>query len=154
MELVKYLALKFAEDKIDWRQWPEDVEASQSSYEVTLEGWKTGETYTNWQGQEVEYDLAWEVDGEFKNQGEYGDYETVDRDEFFAFMEANPTYVADTKAKRQAVLSKIAELNQIAYDAVEQAMALSHSADLPYSCRMPSGVANLDENSDWDSSRC
>jgi hypothetical protein len=145
MELVKYLALKFAEDNIDWRQWPEDAEATQSSWEVLIEDWTIdGE----------EYCVGWEVDGEFKNQGEYGDYETVDRDEFFAFMEANPTYVEDTKAKRQAVLSKIAELNQTAYDAVEQAMALSHEADLPYSCRMPSGVADLDENSDWDSSRC
>jgi hypothetical protein len=107
MELVKYLAIKFAEDNIDWRQWPEGVEASQSSCEVTLEGWKTGETYERWNGEQVEYDLGWEVDGEFKNQGEYGDYETVDRDEFFAFMEANPTYVADTKAKRQETWDRI-----------------------------------------------
>lgn len=154
MELVKYLALKFDEEGIDWTQWPEGVEASQSNYEVILEGWKTGETYERWIGEQVEYDLAWEVDGEFKNQGEYGDYESVGRDEFFTFMENNPTYVADTKAKRQEVLGKVAALNEVAYNAVKQAMELSHSADLPYSCRMPSGVADLDENSDWDSSRC
>lgn len=154
MELVKYLALKFAEDGIDWRQWPEDVEASQSSYEVTLEGWKTGETYNTWQGDTRYYDLGWETDGEFKNQGEYGDYESVSRDDFFEFMEANPTYVEDIKEARQNAVKRIAELNEVAYNAVEEAIKLSHSVDLPYSCSMPSGVADLDENSDWDSSRC
>lgn len=154
MELVKYLALKFAEENIDWRQWPEGAEATECGYEVTIEGWKTGESYENWHGEKVEYDLGWETDGEFKNQGEYGDHETIDRDEFFAFMEANPTYVADIKATRESVVKRIAELNDIAYKAVEEAINLSHSADLPYSCRMPMGVADLDENSDWDSSRC
>lgn len=154
MELVKYLALKFESEGVDWKQWPENVEASQSNYEVTLEGWKTGETYECRNGELIEYDLGWEIDGEFKDQGEYGDYETISRDEFFEFMEKNPSYVVDTKAKRQEVLGRIADLNQTAYDAVKEAMELSHSAELPYSCRMPAGVADLDENSDWDSSRC
>jgi hypothetical protein len=155
MELVKYLALQFDAEGIDYNLWPEDAVARQvNDHEVVIEGWKTGETYTYSNGRVVEYEVSFEPNGEFKIQGEYGDFESVDRDEFFAFMEANPTYVADTKAKRQEVLQLIAELNQTAYDAVEQAMALSRGADLPYSCRMPAGVANLDENSDWDSSRC
>lgn len=145
MELVKYLALKFAEDGIDWKQWPEDVEAVQGSFEVVLEGWTL-------EGQD--YCVGWEVDGEFKDRGEWGEYETVSRKEFFKFMEDNPNYANEIKAKRQEVLVRVAELNQIAYDAVKEAMELSHSADLPYSCRMPMGVADLDENSDWDSSRC
>lgn len=145
MELVKYLAIKFEEDGIDWTQWPEDVEATQGSWEVLLEGWTI-------EGQD--YCVGWDIDGEFKDQGEYGEYDTVTREEFFKFMEDNPHYVSDIKAKRQEVLARVAELNQTAYDAVKEAMELSHSADLPYSCRMPMGVADLDENSDWDSSRC
>lgn len=155
MELVKYLALQFDAEGIDWKLWPEDAVANQvNDYEVIIEGWKTGETYTYYDGRVVDYQVSFDLDGEFKHQGEYGDFESVDRDKFFAFMETNPTYVADTKAKRQEVLGKIAFLNEIAFNAVAEAMALSHGADLPYSCRMPAGVANLDENSDWDSSRC
>lgn len=152
--LVKYLAVKFAEENIDWRQWPEGVEASQNGYEVILEGWKTGETWERYNGEIVDHYHGWECDGEFKNEGEYGDYETVSRAEFFRFMEANPTYVADIKAAREIAVKRIAELNAVAYEAVAEAIKISHSADLPYFCRMPVGVADLDENSDWDSSRC
>ena len=38
--------------------------------------------------------------------------------------------------------------------AVEEAIKLSEEVGLPYTCSMPSGVADLDANSDWDSSRC
>ena len=145
LKLAKFLAIKFAEEKIDWKQWPEDVVAEQSNYEVSLEGWKR---------PDERWDVGFECDGEFPYLEEWDDNNSITQEEFFSFMEANPTYVQDIQVKRQEAVAEIARLNQIAYDAVEQAMKLSDSVDLPYSCRMPSGVADLDENSDWNSSRC
>lgn len=144
LKLAKFLAIKFAEENIDWKQWPEHVEAEQSNWEVTLYDWGGVDGF--------------EVDGEFPYLEDWESDRTLTQEEFFSFMESNPTYVQDIKGKRQEAVAEIARLNQIAYDAVEQAMKLSDSVDLPYSCRMPSGVADLDQNSDWNSdwnsSRC
>jgi hypothetical protein len=154
MELVKYLALKFAEENIDWRQWPEAVEASQDNCEVHFEGWKTGQTWERWNGEQVALDLGFDCDGVFKYLEEYDEGQTCTRDDYEKFITENPTYVADIKAKRENAVKRIAELNEVAFNAVQEAITLSHDAALPYSCRMPMGVADLDENSDWNSSRC
>lgn len=139
MNLVQWLAVKFEEEKIDYTQWPEDAEtAEQNNYEVEIDGW----------------DVCLECEGDFKYQDEYEDSETATRDEFFSFIENNPTYGKDILDKRKDVIGRIAELNKIAYDAVEEAIKLSEEVGLPYTCSMPNGVADLDANSDWDSSRC
>uniref|UniRef100_A0AAU6VYC7 Uncharacterized protein n=2 Tax=unclassified bacterial viruses TaxID=12333 RepID=A0AAU6VYC7_9VIRU len=154
MEMVKFLAVKFAEENIDWTQWPEDVTATQDNYEVHLDGWKTGQTYTYGNGTVHEYCVGFDCEGAFKNLEEYDEGETCTRQEYADFINENPSYVSDIKAARETALKRIAELNEIAYNAVKEAIELSHSVDLPYSCSMPMGVADLDENSDWDSSRC
>lgn len=151
-QLIKWLAIKFDEEGVDYTLWPEDATAEQSNWEVTIDGWKV--PYTNWKGEETTTDLGFECEGAFKNLEEYDDGLTATREEFFAFMEKNPTYVADVKNKRQEVVARIAELNQIAYDAVQEASKLADSVDLPYFCRMPAGMPDIDPNSDWDSSRC
>lgn len=140
LKIAQFLVLKFKEDGIDFKtEWPEDAdEVRQSSYEVSIEGW----------------DIGYEVDGEFKNNGEYGDDNYLSREDFFAWAEANPTFAEDIEYLRRKAVAEISRLNKVAYDAVEAAIALSEECCLPYSCRMPSSVADLDTNSDWDSSRC
>lgn len=152
VQLIKWLAIKFDEEGIDYTLWPEDAQATQGNCEVEVEGWSV--PYTNWRGEHTTTNLGFECEGEFKNLEEYDDGLTATREEFFAFMEKNPTYVADVKAQRQEVVARIAELNQIAYDAVLEASKLAGSVDLPYFCRMPADMPDLDPNSDWDSSRC
>lgn len=140
LKIAQFLALKFKEDGIDFKtEWPEDAdEVRQSSYEVSIEGW----------------DLGYEVDGEFKRGGYDDDDNYLSREAFFAWAEANPTFVSDIEETRRSAVAEISRLNKVAYDAVEAAIALSEKCCLPYSCRMPSSVADLDQNSDWDSSRC
>lgn len=139
MNLVQWLAVKFEEDRIDFTQWPEDSEtAEQNNWEVEIDGW----------------DIELVCEGDFKYLEEYDDPETCSREEFFNFIEKNPNFGKEILAKRKLSVGRIAELNKIAYDAVAEAMKLSEEAGLPYVCAMPSGVADLDENSDWDSSRC
>lgn len=153
MELVKYLALKFAEEGLTIADWPEDTDdAEQTNYEVNIEGWSV--PYINWKGEQSTCSKGWECEGEFKYVEEYENGQTCSREELAEFLEANPSYAADVLIARKDAIARIAELNQVAYDAVKEAIKLSHSVDLPYSCSMPAGVADLDENSDWDSSRC
>ena len=150
MNIVQWLAVEFEDKKIDYTQWPEDAEdISQDNYEVTIEGWEGPFGY---KGRIADFSLSCE--GDFKYQDEYEDAETATREEFFTFIEENPTYAKDILDKRKTVIGRIAELNKIAFDAVEQAMKLSDEVGLPYTCSMPSGVADLDSNSYWDSSRC
>lgn len=150
MNIVQWLTVEFEERKIDFTLWPEYAEIiSQGNYEVTIEGWEGSFGY---KGRIADFSLSCE--GDFKYQDEYEDAETATREEFFAFIEENPTYAKDILDKRRASIGRIAELNKIAFDAVEEAIKLSEEVGLPYTCSMPSGVADLDANSDWDSSRC
>jgi hypothetical protein len=150
MELVQWLAVKFEQEKIDYNAWPEDAhEAVQDNYEVTIEGWEGPFDY---KGRVCDFSI--ECEGDFKHIEEWDSGETCSREDFFTFIEANPTYAKDLIAKRKDVIGRIAELNKVAYDAVEEAIKLSHEVGLPYFCAMPASVADLDENSDWDSSRC
>lgn len=141
LKIAQFLALKFKEDGTDFKtDWPEDAdEVRQSSYEVSIEGWE---------------EVGYEVDGEFKRQGEYDDNNYLSREDFFAWAEANPTFAEDIEQLRRKAVAEISRLNKVAYDAVEAAIALSEECCLPYSCRMPSSVADLDANSNWDSSGC
>jgi hypothetical protein len=157
MTLVELLVLKFAEPECqhDYNDWPEDVVACREyNSEVTFEGWKY--TYTSPYGNNSwEQNVGFEVDGELPYMdSEYDDSETVTRDEYFEFITKRPNFVQEIADKRRANMSRIAELNKIAYGAVDEAIKLSHEAGLPYTCSMPSSVADLDENSDWASSRC
>lgn len=150
MELVQWLAVTFEERGIDYTQWPEDAtDVNQSNYEVTIEGWEVKSKYSDRM-----VDISFDCEGDFKYIDEYEDDNSCTREEFFEFIEANPNYAKDLIAKHKDIIGRIAELNKVAYDAVEQAMKLSEEVCLPYSCSMPAGVADLDENSDWDSSRC
>lgn len=153
LQLIKWLAVKFDEQGIDHTQWPEDAtDVSQGNYEVVIEGWRV--PYVNWRGEESLHDMGFDCDGDFKYIEEYDNDQTCTREEFFTFMENNPTYVAEIKAARQDAVKRIAELNQIAYDAVLEASEIAESVALPYFCAMPAGMPNIDPNSDWDSSRC
>lgn len=156
MTLVELLVLKFADPECqhDYNDWPEDVVASREyNSEVTFEGWEY--TYKSSHGNgEWESTVSFDVDGELPYKEDYESGDEVTREEFFAFIEANPNFVVEIEAKRKTNMARIAELNKIAYDAVDEAIKLSHEAGLPYTCSMPSAVADLDEFSDWTSSRC
>lgn len=156
MQLVELLVLEFANgelSKFNPNEWPEDVVASHSGSEVEFDGWEYRYT-SEYSNNSWMTNVSFDVDGKLKYKEEYDDSEEVTRDEYFAFVEANPNFVADMEEKRKTNIGRIAELNKIAYDAVDEAIKLSHEAGLPYTCSMPSSVADLDENSDWDSSRC
>jgi hypothetical protein len=153
VQLIKWLAVKFDEDGINYNEWPEDAtDVTQSNYEVEIEGWRV--PYVNWRGEQSSRNMSFDCEDDFKYIEEYDEGESCTRAEFFTFMEANPTYVSDVKGKRQDAVKRIAELNQIAYDAVLEASKVAASVDLPYYCAMPAGMPDLDPNSDWDSSRC
>lgn len=155
MKLVEFLVLAFADQtEHDYNDWPEDVVASREhNSEVTFEGWeynyKSPYGYGEWEAT-----VSFDVDGKLPYLEDYEAGEEVTREEFFEFIEEHPNFIAEIEAKRKENMGKIAELNKIAYDAVEHAMKLSSEAGIPYTCSMPAGVADLDENSDWNSSRC
>lgn len=154
LAIARFLALKFKEDGIDFKtEWPEDAEeASEGGYELVIEGWTI--PYKRYDGTMTTTDMAFECEGQFKHREEYEDTPTLSREDFFAWAEANPTFADDIEFNRRRAVEEISRLNKVAYDAVEAAIALSEECCLPYSCRMPSSVADLDQNSDWDSSRC
>lgn len=127
MKLVELLALEFAKGGAlsdhDHNDWPEDVVASHSYSEVSFDNWEYlyKSSYSN---DEWMTTVSFDVDGKLKHREEY-DAEEVTRDEYFAFIEANPTFLADLEAKRKVNIGRIAELNKIAYDAVDEAIKLS-----------------------------
>lgn len=150
MNLVQWLAVTLEEKKVDFTQWPEDAEyVTQDNYEVTIDGWEGPFGY---KGQIC--DLSLECEGEFKYIEEWNDGKSCTREDFFSFIKENPTFAKDLLQKRKDVIGRIAELNNTAFTAVEEAIKLSEEVGLPYTCSMPAGVADLDANSDWDSSRC
>lgn len=156
MKLVELLVLEFAKGgalaEHNPNDWPEDVVAYHSHSDVEFEGWEY--LYTSSYGSSWTINVSFETDGKLKSVDEYDDCEEVTREEYFAFVEANPNFVAELEAKRKTNVGRIAELNKIAYDAVDEAIKLSHEAGLPYTCSMPASVADLDENNGWDSSSC
>lgn len=157
MKLVELLVLEFAKGgalaEHNPNDWPEDVVARHSYSEVEFDGWEYLYT-SSYGGNSWMTNVSFDPDGKLKSVEEYEEGDSVTREEYFAFVEANPNFVADLEEKRKTNVGRIAELNKIAYDAVDEAIKLSHEAGLPYTCSMPASVADLDENSDWDSSRC
>ena len=131
--LAKFIAVQLAEAGIDWADWPEDAEACKDNWEVIIEGWEG----------EDGYNIGWECTDEFPYLEEYDDHPRLTKEEFEDFILKQPNYVAEITAKRKKVVGEIARLNKVAYDAVKEAIKLSHSVDLPYSCSMPSGVADM-----------
>lgn len=158
MKLVELLVIEFAKGGAladhDPNDWPEDVVARHSYSEVEFDGWQYLYTSRYSGCSSWMTDVSFDADGKLKHKDEDDDSEEVTRDEYFAFVEANPNFVSDLEAKRKENIGRIAELNKIAYEAVDEAIKLSHEAGLPYTCSMPASVADLDEYSDWDSSRC
>ena len=150
-DFVKYLAVKLAEHNNG--VWPEGCdEVEQSNYEIVFEG--SSVLQKNWRGEMVEEALGWDCEGDFKYIEGYDNGESCTREEYEAFVAANPTYVVDYQSALPAAVARIAELNKVAYAAVDEAIKIAHSLNIPYFCNMPAGVADLDENSAWDSSSC
>lgn len=156
MKLVELLVEEFAtgNHSVNVEDWPEDVVAEHSGSTIEFDGWTYTYTSSYGSGQSWETTFEIDVDGKLKAVDEWDEGEKVTREEYFAFLEANPNFLTDLAERRRKNVGRIAELNKIAYDAVDEAIKLSHEAGLPYTCSMPSSVADLDENSDWDSSRC
>lgn len=154
LAIARFLAKAFHEDGIDpYKEWPEDAEhVNQDNYEVTIDGWPS--TYTDYRNQVVECDKSFNCEDCFKSQGEYDDSNSLSREDFFAWFDENKDFATRIDAIREDTLKEIERLNKIAYDAVDQAIKLSAEICVPYYCGMPSSVADLDENSDWDASRC
>lgn len=155
MKLIELLVEEFANPDIQVKaeDWPEGVVAEHCYSSIEFDGWKYNYT-SRYGGQSWITSFEIDVDGRMKSVDEWQDGEKVTREEYFAFVEANPNFLTDLAERRRKNVGRIAELNKIAYDAVDEAIKLSHEAGLPYTCTMPSSVADLDENSDWDASRC
>lgn len=153
MKLVELLAEEFASNnhQVKVEDWPEGVVAEHCGSSIEFDGWRYLHEGRYGSGSWMT-DFEIDVDGRLKY--DEWDAESVTREEYFAFVEANPNFVKELQERRRKNVGRIAELNKIAYDAVDEAIKLSHEAGLPYTCSMPASVADLDENSDWDASSC
>lgn len=154
LAIARFLALVFHNAGIDpHNEWPEDAEeVTQGNCEVSIEGWPS--TYKCWDGKIKDCNLAFECEGKFKSRGEWDSYASLSREDFFSWFDENKDFATRIDSVREDTVKEIARLNQIAYDAVDKAIKLSAEICVPYYCGMPSSVADLDENSDWDESRC
>lgn len=152
MKLVEFLAVKFKEENISVDSWPDDVVAVQGNYEVEFDGWEV--PYTGRQGLSYMVNFILDCEGVFKYVDEDDSGEECTKDEYIDFITKNPNFVQKLEQRRKVKIGRIAELNKVAYDAVALAIKLSEESGLPYTCSMPSGVVDLDMNSNWDSSSC
>ena len=157
VNLARFILVNLEKNKerfgVEIEDWPEDAVVSQRNHYVEFDGWDYS-YYSEYRHQTFTTSICFDDASFFKDDGEYAESTYLDREEFFAWYEQNPNFIQEVEAKRQSYVTKIAELNQIAYDAVEQAVNLSNEILLPYYCRMPYAVADLDSSSNWDASTC
>lgn len=157
LDLARFLLVHLEKQKhefgVEIEDWPEDAVAEQKNHYVTFEGWDY-KYYSEYRQQYFKASITFEDATFFKDDGEYSETTYLDREEFFAWYEQNPNFLQELEGKRQGHVAKIAELNKAAYESVEEAVKLSKEILLPYYCRMPYAVADLDSSSNWDASTC
>lgn len=137
LAIARFLAIYFHENGIDPQNWPEDSDATQDNYSVFIEDF-----------------LEIDCEEQFKVLEDWESDNELTREDFFAWLEENKDFATQVDNVRAETLAEIERLNKVAYEAVDAAIKLSDEICVPYYCAMPSSVADLDENSAWDSSSC
>lgn len=152
MELIKCVALAIKGEK-QWNgQWPEPAtEVTQTSnYELTFD--EPVYTFTNYRGETVTTDeYEWDDGLPFVEEYENGD--TVTKEQYLAFITANPTWEEDMIARRPFLVQEIARLNKVVASTIDEMTKLAEEAGVELTINLGQH-GSLDPNSDWDSSRC
>lgn len=153
MNFLKALVLAIHESK-ELNGWPEGCESviHDNNYEVEFEGSSyIGKDYN---GNDREYPHAVNIEGYgLPYIEEYCEGDTVTREEYEAFVAANPNFYEQVQQAKQVNVAKIAELNKEVGKLINEITTLAEEAGIDIYINLGQH-GSLDPNSDWDSSRC
>ena len=152
MELIKAIAIALHEEAQFGGKWPDPATevTQQSTYCIEFDA--PVYRYTSYTGAEHIYSEMDDVSG-LPFMEEYDDGETITKEEYVAYMEANPNFYADMIARRPFLIQEIARLNALVASTIDEMTALAEEAGVEVTINLGQH-GSLDPNSDWDSSRC
>lgn len=152
MELIKCLAVAIKNEE-QWNgQWPEPATEVQQASSYCFEFDECVYEYTNYRGEK--HSLSeYEYEDGMPYLEEYDTGDTITKEEYEAFVAANPTWYEDMIQRRPFLVAEIARLNKVIAATIDQMTALAEEAGVEVSIDLGQH-GSLDPNSDWDSSRC
>lgn len=152
MELIKCLALAIRQEEQWEGKWPEPatevVQASSYCFEFDADVYN----YTNYRGEATAInEYEWEDGMPYLDEYDTGD--TITKEEYEAFVAANPTWYEDMIARRPFLVQEIARLNKVIATTIDEMTELAEEAGVEVFIDLGQH-GGLNPNSDWDSSRC
>lgn len=152
MELIKCVAMAIQQEE-QWNGvWPEPATEVQQVSSYGLEFDAPVYTYTRYNG-EVRTTGEYEWDDGLPFIEEYDTGDTITKEEYVAFITANPTWYEDMLARRPFLVQEIARLNKIVGTTIDEMTALAEEAGVELYIDLGTH-GRLNPDSDWDSSRC
>ena len=156
MELIRAVAIEFAKDKELNGKWPEAVDGQEQATK-----------FTQVSSYEIEFDATIQVIERSYGTYQYSTYEctglpyieeyengdTVTKEEYEAFVAANPTLLEDITALTPINIAKIADLNTQIAALIDEITELSDQIGIEVNIDLGQH-GTLNPNSDWDSSHC
>lgn len=152
MQLIKCLALAIKQEE-QWNGvWPEPATEVTQTSNYCLDFDEPVYHYTNYRGEAVSTgEYEWEDGMPYIEEYDTGD--TITKEEYLAFVEANPTWYEDMIARRPFLVQEIARLNKVVASTIDEMTALAEEAGVEVYIDLGQH-GGLNPNSDWDSSRC
>lgn len=152
MELIKCLAIAIREEEQWEGKWPEPATkvTQTSNYAFTFD--EPVYHYTNYRGEAVSTD-DYEYEDGMPYVEEYDEGDTITKEEYEAFIAANPTWYEDMLERRPFLVQEIARLNKVIATTIDEMTALANEAGVDVYIDLGQH-GGLNPDSDWDSSRC
>lgn len=150
MELIKALAIALHEENDG--KWPEGATEVQQTGSETVEFDAEVFSYTSSYDGRVRTFGDMEVSG-LDYLGEWDTGDTVTKEEYEAFMAANPTFYKDMMDRRPFLVQEIARLNKQVGALIDEMTKLADEAGVELNIDLGQH-GSLDPASDWNASRC
>lgn len=151
MELIKALVIALHENDDFKGKWPEGATEVQQVNSWAVEFDADVITY-HYHGGGSRTSSEYELDG-LPYLGEWDTGDTVTKEEYEAFMQANPTFYTDMIERRPFLVQEIARLNKQVGALIDEMTKLADEAGVEVNIDLGQH-GSLDPNSDWDASRC
>lgn len=152
MNLLKCVAMMIREEEQWGGKWPDPAtEVVQvSNYGVEFD--EPVYTYTRYNG-EVRTTGEYEWDDGLPYVEEYENGDTITKEEYEAFVTANPNWYEDMIARRPFLVQEISRINKQVGELIDEMTELAEEAGVELTIDLGQH-GGLDPNSDWASSRC
>lgn len=152
MELIKALAIALHEEEQFNGKWPDPATEVTQVSSYILEFDEPVYKWVSYSGEERSCCALDEVSG-LSYLDEYESGETITKEEYEAFMAANPNFYQEMLARRPSLIREIARLNKVVGTTIDEMTKLADEAGIELTINLGQH-GSLDPQSDWNSSRC